>query len=90
MGRLSAIIASIHDLQLSITSAVEEQTATTAEMSRGVAQAAHGTTDIAASIVGVAEAAEGTDQAARDSRAAVDELARTAGGLSAQVARFRY
>ena len=90
MGRLSAIIASIHDLQLSITSAVEEQTATTAEMSRGVAQAAHGTTDIAASIVGVAEAAEGTDQAARDSRAAVDELARTASGLSAQVSRFRY
>ncbi len=90
MARLSAIIASIHDLQLSITSAVEEQTATTAEMSRGVAQAAHGTSDIASSIVGVAEAAEGTDQAARDSRAAVEELGRTASGLSEQVARFRF
>ncbi|MFC3687417.1 methyl-accepting chemotaxis protein [Aquipuribacter hungaricus] len=90
MSRLSAIIASIHDLQLSITSAVEEQTATTAGMSRGVAQAAGGTSDIAASIVAVAEAAEGTDQAARDTRAAVDELTRTAAGLSAQVGRFRY
>lgn len=58
---LSTIIASINDLQLSITSAVEEQTATTAEMSRGVSQAARGTTDI----VGVAEAAGSTDQAAR-------------------------
>ena len=90
MGRLSSIISSINDLQLSITSAVEEQTATTAEMSRGVSQAASGSGDIATSIVAVAEAAEGTDQAARDTRAAVDELSRTASGLRAQVARFRY
>jgi len=89
MRRLSTIIASINDVQLSITSAVEEQTATTAEMSRGVAQAAQGTGDIAASIVGVAEAAELADRAARDTMAAVEELTRTAASLSSHVARFR-
>lgn len=89
MARLSAIIASLHDLQLSIMSAVEEQPATTSEMSRGVSQAAHGSTEIAASIVGVAEASEETDQAARETRVAVAELTRTAAGLRTQLSRFR-
>ncbi|MDT0166605.1 methyl-accepting chemotaxis protein, partial [Actinotalea sp. AC32] len=39
IGQISQIIASINDFQLTIASAVEEQTATTTEMSRGVAEA---------------------------------------------------
>ncbi|WP_380168439.1 methyl-accepting chemotaxis protein [Jannaschia sp. R86511] len=89
LSRLAEVIGSINDLQVSITSAVEEQTAVTAEMSRGVSQAAAGSGDIAAGIAGVAEAAESTDEAARETRAAVDDLARMATGLSSQVARFR-
>ena len=41
-------------------SAVEEQTATTGEMSRSVGDAAHGATNIAGNISGVAEAAQTT------------------------------
>ena len=47
MGRSRSIIASINDYQLTIASAVEEQTATTQEMSRNVTQAATGSGEIA-------------------------------------------
>ena len=46
-AEISAIIASINDYQLTIASAVEEQTATTNEMSRNVAEAATGSGEIA-------------------------------------------
>ncbi|CAB4913573.1 unannotated protein [freshwater metagenome] len=46
IGRIGTVIAQINDYQLTIASAVEEQTATTQEMSRSVAEAAAGTTEI--------------------------------------------
>ncbi|WNB85222.1 methyl-accepting chemotaxis protein [Cellulomonas sp. ATA003] len=42
IGEISGIIASINDYQMTIASAVEEQTATTNEMSRSVTEAATG------------------------------------------------
>jgi methyl-accepting chemotaxis protein len=48
IGEISTIIGSINDYQLTIASAVEEQTATTNEMSRNVAEAATGSGEIAA------------------------------------------
>ena len=57
IGEIATIIASINDYQLTIASAVEEQTATTNEMSRGVAEAATGSGEIAANITGVATSA---------------------------------
>ncbi|RLV47088.1 methyl-accepting chemotaxis protein, partial [Nocardioides mangrovicus] len=60
MGQISAIITSINDYQLTIASAVEEQTATTNEMSRNVAEASSGSGDIANNIDGVADAANTT------------------------------
>ncbi len=46
--RISAVIGQINDFQLTIASAVEEQTATTNEMSRSVGEAAQGSGQIAA------------------------------------------
>ena len=62
IGQIAAIIASINDYQLTIASAVEEQTATTNEMSRGVAEAATGSGEIAVNIAGVAAAAATSSQ----------------------------
>ena len=45
---ITSVIARISDFQTTIASAVEEQTATTAEMSRSVTEAATGTGEIAA------------------------------------------
>ena len=69
---------SINDYQLTIASAVEEQTATTNEMSRNVAEASTGSGEIATNISGVAAAAVTTTQAVNQTLAAIDELARMA------------
>ncbi|MFC6009424.1 methyl-accepting chemotaxis protein, partial [Angustibacter luteus] len=71
MGQISEIIASINDYQLTIASAVEEQTATTQEMSRNVTQAASGSGEIAVNIGGVAAASASTTEAVSQSRVAI-------------------
>ncbi|MCZ2823086.1 MULTISPECIES: methyl-accepting chemotaxis protein [unclassified Modestobacter] len=90
IGRISEIIGSINDFQLTIASAVEEQTATTNEMSRSVQEAAGGSTEIATNITGVSTAASSTTQALGQTRQAVDELSRMASDLRTTVARFSY
>src|SRR5690606_1900911 len=60
IDEISQIIASINDYQLTIASAVEEQTATTNEMSRSVSEAATGSSDIAGSVQTVAQTSEET------------------------------
>jgi methyl-accepting chemotaxis protein len=90
IGRISDIIGSINDYQLTIASAVEEQTATTNEMSRSVQEAAGGSTEIATNITGVSTAASSTTQALGQTRQAVDELSRMASDLRGSVASFTY
>jgi methyl-accepting chemotaxis protein len=87
---ISAIVGQISDRQTTIASAVEEQTATTNEMSRSVQEAAGGATSIATSITDVSTAAEATTQALGQTRTAVDELSRMAAELRSSVSRFTY
>jgi methyl-accepting chemotaxis protein len=86
---VSGIIAQINDFQLSISSAVEEQTATTTEMNRSVAEAATGTGEIAGNIAGVVGAADVTTQGAAESRQAVTSLAEMSTELQRLVGGFR-
>ena len=60
---------------------MEEQTATTSEMSRSVQEAAGGTSEIALNITGVSTAADSTTQALTQTPTAVDELSRMAADL---------
>jgi methyl-accepting chemotaxis protein len=87
---ISSIVAQISDRQTTIASAVEEQTATTSEMSRSVQEAASGTGEIATNITGVSTAADSTTQALTQTRTAVDELSRMASDLRTTVGRFTY
>ena len=87
--QISEIITSINDFQTTIASAVEEQTATTAEMNRNVTQAAAGSGEIAANIAGVAGAADLTTAGVTQSREAVTSLARMSTELKTLVAQFR-
>ena len=57
--RISEIISSINDYQTTIAAAVEEQTATTNEMSHSIAEAATGSGQIASDIQSYAENATG-------------------------------
>ncbi|MBO1751284.1 methyl-accepting chemotaxis protein [Actinotalea sp. BY-33] len=89
IGQISDIIASINDYQLTIASAVEEQTATTNEMSRGVTEAATGSGEIAVNITGVATAASTTSEVTGQVGAATAELAQIAQDLRTKVGAFR-
>ncbi|WP_433089275.1 methyl-accepting chemotaxis protein [Dactylosporangium sp. CA-052675] len=89
IGEISRIIARINDYQLTIASAVEEQSATTAEMSRSVGEAAHGATGIAGNISGVAQAAQATTATLAEADTTVTELSRLASDLQREVGRFK-
>ena len=88
IAEISTIIASINDYQLTIASAVEEQTATTSEMSRNVADASHSSGQIANNISGVSTSVNSTTQALTQTQTAVDELARMASDLRQEISRF--
>ena len=87
---ISTIIASINNYQLTIASAVEEQTATTNEMSRSAAEAADGSGEIATNITGVASAAATSSEVFGHMGRAVDDLARLSADLSERVASFTF
>ncbi|MGV3710125.1 MAG: methyl-accepting chemotaxis protein [Gemmatimonas sp.] len=90
IGEISSIINRIAEIQATIASAVEEQTATTNEMGRNVSEAAKGSSEIAQNITGVARAAESTSQGSSDSLRAATELARMASELQSLVQRFTF
>ena len=59
-----------NEYQETIASAVEEQTATTSEMSRIIAEVANGSSEIAANITAVAQATQSTTAGASDTKRA--------------------
>ncbi|MFI7539932.1 methyl-accepting chemotaxis protein [Actinoplanes sp. NPDC049599] len=89
IGEISQIIQRINDYQVTIASAVEEQTATTAEMSRSIGEAAEGSSTIATNINGVAHSAEQTSSTLVEADAAVSQLNGLAEDLRRVAERFR-
>jgi len=87
IATISSIISQIYEIQSMIAAAVEEQTATTNEISRNIAQAARGSSEIAMNITGVATAARQTSVGATDTKKSAAELSRMAGELQALVSR---
>ncbi|MFI5843165.1 methyl-accepting chemotaxis protein [Catenuloplanes sp. NPDC051500] len=87
---ITSVIGRISDFQTTIASAVEEQTATTAEMNRSVSEASSGTNEIAQNITMVAQAAETTSRGVAETQQATGELARMSSDLNTLVAGFRY
>jgi methyl-accepting chemotaxis protein len=87
---VARVIAQISDYQTTIASAVEEQTATTNEINRNVAEAASGSSQIAANIGSVADVARSTTASVIESRQAADQLAEVSDQLQQLVAGFRY
>jgi methyl-accepting chemotaxis protein len=90
IGRISNVIATIGDYTTSIASAVEEQTATTAEMSRGVTDAAANSGRVTETIAEVAQVAATTSENARTAQAAVADLTKLSSDMTALVGNFRF
>ncbi|GAA0742834.1 methyl-accepting chemotaxis protein [Dactylosporangium roseum] len=89
IGEIGEIIARINDYQLTIASAVEEQTATTNEMNRSVSEAATGSAEIAANVSNVASAAQATSRNVTEAQRAASELSRMSAEMRSLVARFK-
>ena len=89
ISNISEIIKQINDLQVTVSSAVAEQSIATQSISRTVTETARGSDDISTNISSVAMAADKTSSDAKLARAASSDLESMAGDLRALVARFK-
>jgi methyl-accepting chemotaxis protein len=89
IAEVGTIINQISDISTTIASAVEEQTATTNEISRNASEAARGSNEISQNIGGVASAADSTSKGANDTLSSAKSLAEMASQLQELVGQFR-
>ena len=85
---ISGLIDKVNEIATAIAGAVEEQSATTSEVSHSIHQVTVGTANIASSIGAVAEAADHTRDGASHAQQAAAELDRLASRLKQLLARF--
>jgi methyl-accepting chemotaxis protein len=90
IGEIGGIITQINDISNSIASAVEEQTVTTNEINRSMAEASKGVGDISKNITGVAMAAKDTTVGASNTQKAAQELTQMASRMQTVVGRFTF
>ncbi|WP_432534780.1 methyl-accepting chemotaxis protein [Kineococcus arenarius] len=89
IDRIQEVISQVSDFSTSIAGAVEEQGATTAEMTRASSEAARGGAEIVRGVAEVALVATSTVEAARATQDAAVQLAALAADLRQQVDLFR-
>jgi methyl-accepting chemotaxis protein len=89
IASVSGVINQINDISATIAAAVEEQSATTNEMTRNASEAANGAGNISENIGGVAQAADGTSARAQESQRSAQDLAEIAAQLSTLMGRFK-
>jgi methyl-accepting chemotaxis protein len=89
IGSVTSVITQVSDISGTIATAVEEQSATTREMTRNVTEAAKGSDEITTNIAGVADAARGTANNAHESQKAAEDLAHMASQLRGLVEQFK-
>ncbi|MDO5672896.1 MAG: methyl-accepting chemotaxis protein [Actinomycetaceae bacterium] len=88
INRIADIIGQINDYQTTIAAAVEEQTATTNEMSRSVQEAATGSAEIATNIGQYAEVASGATEPLEHLSQESGQLANTASHMRGTLSGF--
>ncbi|MFM1904830.1 MAG: hypothetical protein RLZZ440_2730 [Planctomycetota bacterium] len=89
IAEIETVIGRIDELQTRIAAAVEEQSATTGEISRNIGEATTGSSEIAENIVQVAQAAQSTAEGASNTQVSSQELARMAQALQRLVHEYR-
>ena len=89
IAEIGTVISRIDELQTRIAAAVEEQSATTGEISRNIAEATTGSGEIAENIVQVAQAAQSTAEGASNTQVSSQELSRMAQALQRLVDEYR-
>ncbi len=89
IGEIQEIIAQINEAQLSLSTAVEEQSTTTNEISQEISQSSRDSLKISGHIQEVAGIAEDTSAGALQAQAAAREVSKIAEGLRFMVAQFQ-
>jgi len=89
IGKIGGIIKEIDGLQTTIAAAVEEQTATTKEITNTLGHATKASSEITANMSQVATAARETSSGATNTLGVAHEVSRTADELLELVGRFR-
>jgi methyl-accepting chemotaxis protein len=89
INSIRTVIDKISHISGVIATAVEEQSATTNEMSRNVGEAAKGAGEISQNIAGVAEAAQSTSNSVAESQKATEHLAEMSHQLRQLVGQFK-
>ena len=90
IAKISEVINQINDISNTIASAVEEQTATTSEISRSISELSLGSQEISQNINGVAEIIKETYQDAKSTLFASKELFSITKDLQENVGQFKY
>jgi methyl-accepting chemotaxis protein len=87
--QIAEVIVRLNDISTTVASAMEEQSAATAEIARNVAEAARGTDEVSRSITSVSYAATETSTGAAQSLGASEQLGGVARELEHLVGSFR-
>ena len=90
IGQIGLVIGQINDIQNNVASAVEEQSVTTNEITRSLAEAARGGAAISQSIAAVAEAARSEATGVVQTQKSAETVERMAEELHTLLARFQY
>ncbi len=90
IGEITGVINQVHSISGMIAAAVEEQTATTNEISRCIGEAARGSADITRNICTVAQVADNTKLGSANVQIAAAEMARMASELERLLMPFKY
>ncbi len=90
IGQIGLVIGQINDIQNNVAGAVEEQSVTTNEITRSLAEAARGGVAISQSIAAVAEAARSEATAVVQTRKSAETVERMAEELHELLVRFQY
>jgi methyl-accepting chemotaxis protein len=86
--KITEVISEVNKLQMTVSAAVEEQSATTTEITHSVEEVAVGSNEIAANVSNVASASRSTTEAIEASKVASSDLARLANNLAVMVGKF--
>ena len=90
INRITLIISQINENQITIASAVEEQTATTAEISRSVTEISSGSANMADTIGIISSSAASTSDGAVSAQRSAEELSALASRFRDLVDQFTY
>lgn len=88
IGSIDKIIQEINNIQLTTSTAMEEQSTSTREIVKLVAETAQGSNDIAETITQALQGAESTLSFSNSAQKSTDDLSELAGGLRGLVDRF--